>query len=176
MKLFELPNIAIGDVLGSSMFNILIIALLDVVSGPTPIAAKAHQGQVLAAGFGVLLHVRGIALPSVELVVAATVLVAGVAVASGQALRSGGWNVGWAVLFAVAGLFHGYAFGETIFGAEPTPLAAYLTGLVVIQSALAAGIALVARRFSASAVEPRLAGAAVAGIGLAVLAGQLIPA
>jgi len=55
VALFELPNIAIGDVLGSSMFNILIIALLDVVSGPTPIAAKAHQGQVLAAGFGVLL-------------------------------------------------------------------------------------------------------------------------
>lgn len=53
--LFDLPNIAIGDVLGSCMFNILIIALLDVLSGPTPITAKAHQGQVLAAGFGVLL-------------------------------------------------------------------------------------------------------------------------
>ena len=52
---FDLPNIAIGDILGSCMFNILIIALLDFVSGPTPISAKAHQGQVLAAGFGVLL-------------------------------------------------------------------------------------------------------------------------
>jgi cation:H+ antiporter len=37
------------------MFNILIIAVLDVMSGPTPISAKAHQGQVLAAGFGLLL-------------------------------------------------------------------------------------------------------------------------
>jgi cation:H+ antiporter len=55
VALFNLPNIAMGDVLGSSMFNILIIALLDVMSGPTPISAKAHQGQVLAAGFGVLL-------------------------------------------------------------------------------------------------------------------------
>jgi cation:H+ antiporter len=52
---FDLPNIAIGDVFGSCMFNILIIALLDALSGPTPISAKAHQGQVLAAGFGVLL-------------------------------------------------------------------------------------------------------------------------
>jgi cation:H+ antiporter len=37
------------------MFNLLIIALLDMLSGPTPITAKAHQGQVLAAGFGILL-------------------------------------------------------------------------------------------------------------------------
>jgi len=55
VAIFDLPNIAIGDVLGSCMFNLLIIALLDVLTGPTPITAKAHQGQVLAAGFGVLL-------------------------------------------------------------------------------------------------------------------------
>ncbi|HEY7557280.1 MAG TPA: sodium:calcium antiporter [Candidatus Binatia bacterium] len=55
VAIFELPDIAAGDVLGSCMFNILIIALLDVASGPTPIAAKAHQGQVLAAAFGILL-------------------------------------------------------------------------------------------------------------------------
>jgi cation:H+ antiporter len=55
VAIFNLPNIAIGDVLGSCMFNILIIALLDAVSGPAPISAKAHQGQVLAAAFGILL-------------------------------------------------------------------------------------------------------------------------
>jgi cation:H+ antiporter len=55
VAIFDLPNIAIGDVLGSCMFNLLIIALLDMLSGPTPITAKAHQGQVLAAGFGILL-------------------------------------------------------------------------------------------------------------------------
>jgi cation:H+ antiporter len=63
--LFDLPDIAIGDVLGSCMFNILIIALLDMLSGPTPITAKAHQGQVLAAGFSVLLlGIAGIAISS----------------------------------------------------------------------------------------------------------------
>ena len=55
VALFDLPNIAAGDVLGSCMFNLLIIALLDVLSGPTPISAKAHQGQVLTASFGMLL-------------------------------------------------------------------------------------------------------------------------
>ncbi len=52
---FDLPDIAAGDVLGSCMFNLLIIALLDFVGGATPFSAKAHQGQVLGAGFGILL-------------------------------------------------------------------------------------------------------------------------
>lgn len=53
--IFDLPNIAIGNVLGACMFNLLVIALLDGLSGATPISAKAHHGQVLAAGFGILL-------------------------------------------------------------------------------------------------------------------------
>jgi cation:H+ antiporter len=53
--LFDTPDLAVGNVLGACMFNILTIALLDVLSGPTPISTRAHQGQVLAAGFGVLL-------------------------------------------------------------------------------------------------------------------------
>ena len=42
-------------------------------------------------------------------------------------------------LFALAGLLHGYALGESIVGAEPAPLAAYLIGLAVIQSGIALG-------------------------------------
>ena len=52
---FDVPDLAVGNVLGACMFNILTIALLDVLSGPTPISTRAHQGQVLSAGFGVLL-------------------------------------------------------------------------------------------------------------------------
>jgi cation:H+ antiporter len=55
VAIFDLPNIAAGDVLGSCMFNLLIIALLDAMSGASPISSKAHQGQVITAGFGVLL-------------------------------------------------------------------------------------------------------------------------
>ncbi len=53
--IFDLPDIAAGDVLGSCMFNLLIVALLDAISGPSPISAKAHQGQVLTAGFGIFM-------------------------------------------------------------------------------------------------------------------------
>ncbi len=55
VAIFDLPNIAAGDVLGSCMFNILIIAMLDFMSGSTPLSARAHQGQILTAGFGILL-------------------------------------------------------------------------------------------------------------------------
>ncbi len=55
VAIFDLPNIAVGDVFGSCMFNLLILAGMDAFSGPTPISAKAHQGHVLAASFGVLM-------------------------------------------------------------------------------------------------------------------------
>lgn len=56
VAVFDLPNIAVGDVLGSCMFNILIIAMLDLASPRiAPISSRAHQGHVLTAGFGILL-------------------------------------------------------------------------------------------------------------------------
>lgn len=55
VTLFDLPNIAAGDVLGSCMFNILIIALLDFKRGDAPISSQAHQGQALTAAYGILL-------------------------------------------------------------------------------------------------------------------------
>ncbi len=53
--IFGLPEIAAGDVLGSCMFNIFILFLLDLISGSLPISAQAHQGQVLTGSFGALL-------------------------------------------------------------------------------------------------------------------------
>jgi cation:H+ antiporter len=55
VALFRLPNIAAGDVLGSCVFNLVILALLDVRRKAPPISTRAHQGQVLTASFGILL-------------------------------------------------------------------------------------------------------------------------
>lgn len=55
VAIFDVPDIAAGDVLGSCMFNILIIALLDLLGGPSPVSARAHQGQVLTGAFGIFL-------------------------------------------------------------------------------------------------------------------------
>ncbi len=49
------PDIAVGDVLGSCVFNMLIVALLDAIYKPMPISAKAHHGHILSAGFGIFL-------------------------------------------------------------------------------------------------------------------------
>ncbi len=55
VAIFNSPNIAVGDVLGSCMFNLLILAMLDVGLKVAPISTLAHQGQILTASFGVLL-------------------------------------------------------------------------------------------------------------------------
>ncbi|HAS52628.1 MAG: sodium:proton exchanger [Nitrospirae bacterium GWC2_57_13] len=49
------PEIAAGDVFGSCVFNMLILAVLDAISRPMPLYTKAHTGHVLSAGFGILL-------------------------------------------------------------------------------------------------------------------------
>src|SRR5262245_21942793 len=127
---------------------------------------------VVAMAIGVAMHVSAINLPGAEIVVALSVLLAGGLVSWGRTLPVA---LG-AALFAVAGLFHGYALGETVVGAEMTPIWAYLLGLVVVQSALTIGVALVARRVAAGVTDlaPRLAGAAVVIVGLAALVQQLV--
>jgi len=52
--LLPLPDIAIGDVLGSCMFNLVILSLMDSIH-PESISARAHQGHALSIGFGLLL-------------------------------------------------------------------------------------------------------------------------
>jgi cation:H+ antiporter len=55
VAIIGVPNIAVGDVLGSCVFNMLIYAVLDVTYHPMPLSTKAHQGNILSAGFGILL-------------------------------------------------------------------------------------------------------------------------
>ena len=49
------PDIAVGDVLGSCVFNLALLALLDLLHRGESIYSKAGQGHILSAGFGVLL-------------------------------------------------------------------------------------------------------------------------
>lgn len=49
-----LPDIAVGNVLGACMFNLLILSVMDAIN-PEPIGARAHQGHALYIGFGLLL-------------------------------------------------------------------------------------------------------------------------
>lgn len=137
-------------------------------------AAALAAGFVLAMMVGVALHVQGATVPGAEILVALTVIGLGATM-----LASGRLPVPTALaLFVLAGLIHGYALGESIYGAEPTPLYAYLLGLAVIQYAVALAAMSVARTImgrDARLSALRLAGAGIAGIGLAVLLQQVVP-
>lgn len=49
------PDIAVGDIMGSCVFNLLIIVLLDFLYRKESIYTRARQGNILAAGYGVAL-------------------------------------------------------------------------------------------------------------------------
>ena len=49
------PNIALGDALGSCVFNLMIITVLDFFRRGESVFTRASQGHILSAGFGVML-------------------------------------------------------------------------------------------------------------------------
>lgn len=129
---------------------------------------------VAATVAGTVLHLMSLNLPAAELVIAMTVAVIGV-------LAFSGWRVAAGVavtLFALAGVFHGYAYGEAVVGAEATPLAAYLLGFCFIQYAIATVVMLLVDRLGRAAVDlaglhRRIGGGIVAGVGFVFLAENL---
>lgn len=64
VALADVPDIALGDVMGSCVFNLSLIALMDILHGPQPIFSRAEHSHILSAGFGVIL--MGIAAVSVS--------------------------------------------------------------------------------------------------------------
>ena len=143
------------------------------------LAAAHRAGAVLALGFvaammlGVAAHLGGATVPGAEFLVALTVVGLGVAVVRTPPLPA----AAAVALFVAAGLVHGYALGESIYGAERAPLAAYLIGLAVIQAAIALAALNVTLALVRRGPTPvRLIGAGVAGIGLAFLMQNIVPA
>jgi len=51
----QVPNIAVGDVLGSCVFNLMILVVLDFFHRHEPVYRLAHQGHILSAGFGIIM-------------------------------------------------------------------------------------------------------------------------
>lgn len=59
----DVPDIAVGDIMGSCVFNLAVIALMDILHGPSPIFSRAEHSHTLSAGFCVIL----IALASISI-------------------------------------------------------------------------------------------------------------
>lgn len=136
------------------------------------LAAITQQGigAILAflgtAALGTGIHLLNVNLPLPEVLIALSVLALGVMLAFNQKLPL----PAFLNFAALAGLFHGYAYGEAVIGAEATPIVAYLLGFTLIQLV----IALIAKfagekAMQATPVWSRLSGGAVGLIGVVFL-------
>lgn len=130
---------------------------------------------VAAAMAGTGLHLMSLDLPVPELVISASVLGMGVMLAMKDSPK-------WTVILglaAIAGIFHGYAYGESIVGAEMTPLVAYLAGFTFIQLviawiALALGKVALQKMTDNPSLYLRFAGFTISGIGVSFLATSIL--
>ncbi|MBX9770477.1 MAG: hypothetical protein K2X29_03860, partial [Candidatus Obscuribacterales bacterium] len=55
VTLNDLPDMAVSGTIGSCMFNMMVIALLDLLSKHRPVSHMVHDGHMLSCGFGVVL-------------------------------------------------------------------------------------------------------------------------
>lgn len=94
---------------------------------------------VITAVVGTMIHLQSVDLPFVEIIIALSVILFGALIALKNRWQSDN-PIFVLILTGLAGfvgLFHGYAYGESIIGAELTPLVAYLIGFSLVQLAIA---------------------------------------
>jgi len=160
-------------IIGLDHFAFVIgVGLVALMLGRRFTLPLAFIGATIA---GVVIHLASISLPAVETVIALSVLLIGGLVISGGKLPT----LVFAALFAVAGLFHGFAYGEAIFGAETTPMLAYFLGFAVIQYVIAVGVGYTVQGLAdlteKAVTNARIAGGVVSGVGLVFVANALMP-
>jgi urease accessory protein len=150
---------------------VIAIGVLSALLRPGFLVAGTF---VLAAMLGTGLHLAGLSIPLSEPLISLSVVVAGILITLRRTVKTG-VALG---LIALGGLLHGYAYGESIFGAETGSLVAYLAGFTLIQLAVAGAAFAIAKKFRDGSREPatslRPAGYIVAGAGFALLATQLV--
>lgn len=154
-------------VIGIDHFAAIVgVGILAALAGRSAAVVLAFSVAVIA---GVGLHLTKVDLPASELFVGLTTLAIGALVILRQSMSTALATL----LFAIAGLVHGYALGESIVGAEPAPLLAYLMGLLVIQTAIAVAVYGAVRSLARSPL--RATGLTAAGV-LVALAGGIATA
>lgn len=146
--------------------HLAFIFAAGLLAAPRARGLQLPLAFVLASAVGSILHLSGASLPAGEIMVAGSVLLLGLLLV----LQSEIGDRLFAAILALAGVFHGYAFAESIFGAEQTPLVSYLAGLAIIEYAIAAGTVLawrllVQRHATLLPQLSRIAGAGVAAVG-----------
>ena len=125
----------------------------------------------VATAVGTGIHLQGVDLPVPELIISASVLIAGVFLARARETNL----ILSATIVAIAGIFHGYAYGESIVGAQMTALGAYLLGFGIIQLGISAAAYYLGRLILNEASIPlRFIGLVISGIGIAFVSRAIL--
>lgn len=125
---------------------------------------------VLTSILGTVIHLMGVDLPLPELIISLSVVITGILLTREQVFNP----TIILALAVVAGIFHGYAYGESIIGAENAPLIAYLAGFAIIQGLISFGayqLATYWRKNSLSALNVKFVGYLLWGMGIIFTAG-----
>ena len=151
---------------------VIAIGLLAALNKKWGIIIPAAFVVATAGGTGI--HLQSVDLPVPELIISASVLVMGIFLAQENQTNPALLTV----VSAIAGIFHGYAYGESIVGAETQALTAYLLGFCAIQLVISA-IAFYLGKWAIdrphkSAMLLRFAGFAVCGVGFAFLSQTIL--
>jgi urease accessory protein len=130
---------------------------------------------ILATLVGTGIHLQAVDLPFSEVVIAASVVLFGLLLAqrNTRVHPPQFYGIALTALAALAGIFHGYAYGESIVGANMMPLVAYLAGFAIIQlivAILSRAIAkVVLEKFAERMPILRMLGLAIGAIGIVFL-------
>jgi len=100
---------------------------------------------VAGTALGCWVHIAGYTVAWSEAAIALSAVIAAAVLAVRARIPAGAL----AALLLAAGAVHGYAYGESIVGAEPAPLAAYVAGFAIVQYAIAVASAAALRRLVA---------------------------
>lgn len=130
---------------------------------------------VLASLVGTIIHLLNVNMPMTEILISLSVLGFGLLLAMKDSVPGGAVIV----LAGMAGLFHGYAYGEAVVGAGMPSLLAYLIGFSTIQMVISGGVYLVVKKLISGGndVKPlnlRFAGFVLSGIGMGLLSGLVV--
>lgn len=135
-------------------------------------------GFVMSTLIGTIIHLQKIDLPFPEIVIAGSVILFGILLSLHKRQNQADYIylITLATLAILAGIFHGYAYGESIVGAQMTPLMAYLAGFTIIQFIIASaafyGGRILQEKLAHSGIK--LIGLGISAIGIALLTSVVI--
>jgi urease accessory protein len=165
----KLPESFLQGLLSGLGHPVIGLDHFAAIAGVGLLAAVAGRGVGLVVVFsaaliaGVGLHLAKADIPASELLVGLSTLAIGGLVMLHRSIRP----MTVVAMFAIAGLLHGYALGESIVGAEASPLLAYLAGLLIVQTLIGVGAYALTRRIGT--VRP--VGLTAAGLLVVLLGG-----